>query len=250
VPTRTRARHHRLHAEISGLLKRTFIALNQAEGEALRWGTSLEWGITICLALSGFILLCVIFAGVWFRGREAEPNALWLHLLGLGIFPLFLLPFLNFTIFEYSKQEVFCASCHATMQPWVDDLHNPKGKYLAALHYQIRFAPGQECYVCHTDYGMHGTLTAKMLGLRDAWSEITGAYPSLIKMRHPYSNRMCLKCHDNSKYFMAEDSHLDAQGNVAQEILTDSTRCTECHGPAHNIPGYPGYAPLGSQKTG
>ncbi len=37
---------------------------------------------------------------VLYRGRQTEGNALWLHLLGLCIFPVFLLPFGNFTIFE------------------------------------------------------------------------------------------------------------------------------------------------------
>lgn len=221
--------------------------LNGAEGEALRWGTSLEWGIAICLVVCALIFASIILARILYRGRQTEPSALWLHLLALGIFPLFLLPFLNFTILEYSKQEVFCASCH-TMQPWVDDLHNPNGEHLAALHYQIRFAPGEECYTCHADYGIHGTFAAKLLGLHDVWSELAASREYRVKMRKPYPNELCLKCHNDSKYFMAEDSHVDARGNVTADILTDNVRCTDCHGSAHNIPGYPGYTAPGKRK--
>ena len=82
------------------MAKSTFAALRQVEGEALRWGTSLEWGITICVVVCGLILGSIILARILYRGRQTEPNALWLHLLALGLFPLFLLPLLNFTILE------------------------------------------------------------------------------------------------------------------------------------------------------
>jgi nitrate/TMAO reductase-like tetraheme cytochrome c subunit len=203
----------------------------------LEWGTALEWNIIFTFVLCVLILVCIGMSLVLYRGRQTEGNALWLHLLGLCIFPVFLLPFGNFTIFEYSKQERFCASCHASMDPYVNDMTAPDGKSLAANHYQDRFARGEECYTCHANYGVHGTFRAKLLGLDDAWSELSGRYTVPIKMRKPFPNELCLKCHDGARKFMKEDSHTDPGGVVAKALLDDSTKCTDCHLPGHMIPG-------------
>jgi cytochrome c-type protein NapC len=203
----------------------------------LKWGTALEWNIIFTFVLCVLILVSIAISLIAFRRRQTEGNALWLHLLGLCIFPLFLLPFGNFTVFEYSKQERFCAACHASMDPYVNDMMAPDGKSLAATHYQDRFARGEECYTCHANYGVHGTFRAKLLGLDDAWSELTGRYTVPIKMRKPFPNELCLKCHDGARKFMKEDSHTDAPGVVAKALLTDQTLCTECHVPGHMLPG-------------
>ena len=187
------------------------------------------WNVLFTFVLCLLILLCIGLSLVLYRGRQTEGNALWLHLLGLCILPLFLLPFGNFTIFEYTKQERSCASCHRSMDPYVHDLTAPGGTSLAASHYQDRFAPEEECYICHTNYGVHGTFHAKLLGLNDAWRELTGTYTVPIRMRKPFPNMLCLKCHNGARKFMKEDSHLDPGNVVAKDLLTDKTRCTDCH---------------------
>jgi nitrate/TMAO reductase-like tetraheme cytochrome c subunit len=206
-------------------------------GVFLEWGSALEWNIIFTFVLCLLIFFCIALSRVLYRGRQTEGNALWLHLLGLCIFPLFLLPFGNFTIFEYSKQERFCASCHPSMDAYVNDMILPDGKSLAATHYQDRFAPGEECYTCHANYGVHGTFSAKVLGLKDAWRELTGTYEVPIKMTKPFPNLLCLKCHNGARKFMKEDSHTDPGGVVAQDLLTDKTLCTDCHLPGHMLPG-------------
>lgn len=209
-------------------------------GVYLEWGTALEWNIIFTFVLCAMILVCIAVSLIFYRGRQTEGNALWVHLLGLCIFPLFLLPFGNFTIFEYSKQERFCASCHSSMDPYVADLTGPDSKSLAAAHYQERFARGEECYTCHANYGVHGTFTAKILGLNDAWRELTGTYSVPIKMREPFPNMLCLKCHNGARKFMKEDSHTDPGGVVSNDLLTDQTRCTDCHVKGHMLPGASG----------
>ncbi len=206
-------------------------------GVFLEWGSALEWNIVFTFVLCVLILACIGLSLALYRGRQTEANALWLHLLGLCIFPLFLLPFGNFTIFEYSKQERFCASCHPSMDPYVNDMAAPDGKSLAATHYQDRFAPGEECYTCHANYGVHGTFSAKFLGLKDAWRELTGTYQMPIKMSQPFPNMLCLKCHNGARKFMKEDSHTDPGGVVAEDLIKDKTSCTDCHLPGHMLPG-------------
>jgi nitrate/TMAO reductase-like tetraheme cytochrome c subunit len=217
------------------VLSEVFDEMRGVHGVFLEWGTALEWNVLFTFLLCLLILICIGVALILYRGRQTEGNALWLHLLGLCIFPVFLLPFANFTIFEYSKQERFCASCHATMDPYVNDLTAPEGKSLAATHYQDRFAPGEECYTCHANYGVHGTYRAKLLGLNDAWRELTRTYTIPIKMRRPFPNELCLKCHNGARKFMKEDSHLDTGKVVSKDLLTDQTLCTDCHVPGHML---------------
>ncbi len=210
--------------------------IGQANGETLRWGSALDWGIALSIVLCALILVCILVSRIVYRGRQTEGSALWLHLLALGIFPLFLLAFGNFTVLEYSKEERFCGACHVTMQPYIDDLHNPRGKSLAALHFQDRFAPGTECYSCHADYGVHGTFEAKLTGLRHVYRYWTATYHLPIRMYTPFDNQLCLKCHNGARRFMEEDSHLGEQNRVSEDLWTGKTACGDCHKPAHAIP--------------
>ena len=198
-------------------------------GEPLRWGSALDWAMALTIGLSALILICILVSLVVYRGRQTEGNALWLHLLSLGIFPLLLLAVGNFSVLEEAKEERFCGSCHLTMKPYIDDLHNAKSQSLAALHFQHRSARGTQCYSCHANYGVHGTFEAKITGLLDVYKYVTRTYHLPIKMRAPFDNVLCLKCHDGALRFMAQEIHLEG-GKVSDEP------CGQCHSPAHDIP--------------
>ncbi len=206
-----------------------------AGGEPLRWGTPLDWAIALTVALSALIVMGIAVSRIIFRGLQTEGSALWLHLLSLGIFPLFLLAVGNFAVLEYAKEVPFCGACHLTMKPFIDDLHNPKSQSLAALHFQNRFAPGTECYSCHANYGLHGTFEAKLTGLRHVYKYTTKTYHLPIKMPTPFRNTLCLKCHNGAKRFMAQEIHLE-DGKVSADLWTGKTECVECHAPAHDTP--------------
>ena len=180
-----------------------------AHGSPVQAGGALEWSIAISIGL-GLLILVLIGVSVFvYRGRQTEGGALWLHLLSLGVFPLFLLAVGNFAVFEYAKEEQFCGSCHRTMKVYIDDLHNPKSQSLASLHAQNRIMPGTECYSCHANYGVHGTLEAKLTGLRHVYKYNTGTYHLPLKMPQPFENTLCLKCHNGAKRFMAQEVHLE-----------------------------------------
>ena len=206
-----------------------------SEGEAIRWGTALDWAMTLTVATSALILLCIIVSRIVYGHDETGGGALWLHLLSLGVLPLFLLVVANFAVFEYATDVRFCGACHLTMKPYIDDLHNPQSQSLAALHFQNRVAPATECYACHADYGIHGTFEAKMSGLFDAYKYATGTYHLPLKMRVPFENAFCLKCHDRAKRFMAQEIHLEDE-KVSRDLRSGKTECVECHSPAHDIP--------------
>ncbi len=203
-----------------------------AEGEALKWGSALDWAITLTIILSALILACILISLILYRGRQTEGSALWLHLLSLGIFPLLLLAVGNFTVLEYAKEVHFCGSCHRTMKVYIDDLHNPKSQSLAALHFQNRFAPATECYTCHANYGVHGTFEAKLTGLRDVYTYMTRTYHLPLKMRAPFQNLLCLKCHNGAKRYVGIEVH----HKIADLFRTGKIFCASCHKRAHDIP--------------
>jgi nitrate/TMAO reductase-like tetraheme cytochrome c subunit len=204
-------------------------------GLVARWGTALDWAVWLTAGISALILVLIVMSRIVFRGRQVEANALWVHLLSLGILPLVLLAIGQFATLEYATEVQFCGSCHLTMKPYIDDLHNPKSESLASLHAQNRIMPGTECYTCHASYGVHGTITAKLTGLRHVYKYNTGTYHLPLKMPEPFENTLCLKCHNGAKRFMAQDIHLE-NGKVSEELRTSQTQCISCHGPAHNIP--------------
>jgi nitrate/TMAO reductase-like tetraheme cytochrome c subunit len=205
-------------------------------GEPIRWGSAVDWAVAISLGISAIILVLIVVSWVFFRGRQTEGTALWIHLLALAIFPLFLIPIGNFAVFEAATEVTFCGTCHLVMKTYVDDLHNPKSDSLAAAHFQQRSMPGKECYWCHSDYGIHGTVAAKLEGLRHVYKYWTTTYTLPIKLSSPFVNELCLKCHNGAKAFLAQAIHLDDDGKVSSDLLTDDTSCTQCHGPAHEKP--------------
>ena len=212
-------------------------------GEPLRWGSALDWAIVLTVAVSVLILICILLSLVVYRGRETEGDALWLHLLSLGIFPLLLLAVGNFSVLEYAKEERFCGTCHLTMKPYIDDLRDGKSRSLAARHFQHRSARGTECYSCHANYGVHGTFEAKMRGLQDVYKYVTRTYELPLKMRAPYENALCLKCHSEAKRYVAawEGIHL----KLAEQLRTGVLKCVGCHKLAHDIPKIEQAARLG-----
>ena len=205
---------------------------------AAQWGL-VDWAMVLTVALAVLILLGIVAARVIYRGAQTEGGALWLHLLTLGIFPLCLLGVGNLAIQEYVQEKRFCATCHLTMKPYIDDLHDPKGKSLAALHFQHRFKPDVECYACHTNYGLSGYLEAKLTGLRHVYKYTTRTFELPIRMREPFANVQCLKCHDGAKRFVEEELHMDGE-RVSEALRRDQTSCGKCHKPAHRIPARAG----------
>ena len=95
-----------------------------------------------------------------------------------------------------------CGECHV-MAGHVADLRNPKSDSLAAVHYKNRYIQENQCYTCHSDYGMSGTMSAKLTGLGHVYYNVTGNYEKPIKIRHPYSNVRCLSCHGGAQNFLA-----------------------------------------------
>ena len=66
------------------------------------------------------------------------------------------------------------------MDDFGKSLHIDDPSYIPAAHFQNNRVPrDQACYMCHTNYTMLGTVTAKINGLRNLWVQYVGTIPSI-----------------------------------------------------------------------
>ena len=149
-------------------------------------------------------------------------------LLALIVFPAMAVLLANYHTFEGVHEVRGCASCHV-MLPMVNDMQDPKSETLAALHYKNRWIADNQCYQCHSDYGLGGNLEAKLTGFRHLARYTTRTYQEPIKARVKFDNNNCLHCHEEAPKWLAVESHVEAR----QDLITNKTTCVECHGDPH-----------------
>jgi nitrate/TMAO reductase-like tetraheme cytochrome c subunit len=220
-------------AQLAGLLLGLIPGVAEAQGGVplpRGWiGTTSQWlqGLGIAFALLNLVLLA--FAWRSLRAGTITGAARGWLFVAVALVPLMVV-FLSFAYgLESTTTVAACGSCHV-MTPFVQDLQNVKSDTLAATHYKNRYIRESQCYTCHSDYGLGGTLKAKFAGLGHVWRYTTGSYELPIKIARPYSNVRCLECHAQSQKF------LNAAGHPKEDMrpLMDGTvSCLACHGPAH-----------------
>ena len=165
-------------------------------------------------------------------------------LMALIVLPAGAVFLANYHTFEGIHEVRGCASCHV-MLPMVNDMRDPASETLAALHYKNKWIAENQCYHCHSDYGLGGDLEAKMTGFRHLARYTTRTYHEPIVARVKFDNNNCLKCHEGTPKFMAVESHVEAH----KELAANQMMCLECHGEAHptaaqRTPGSSDYARL------
>lgn len=204
-------------------------------------GTTSQWiqGVGLVFAILDLVLLAVVWRMIRRRGVTAASKAL---LFGT----IFLIPlFVVFLSTAHGMQAAMtvdaCGECHA-MAGHVADLRNPKSDSLAATHYKNRSIQENHCYTCHSDYGMFGSVSAKLTGLRHIYYDTTGNYEKPIKIRVPYPNVRCLSCHGGAQNFLAKH-----EKDQIERLMTGKDSCLDCHGPAHTPEAEA--APAGKQAS-
>jgi hypothetical protein len=75
------------------------------------------------------------------------------------------------------------------MLPMVNDMQNAASNTLAARHFKNHWIPQNQCYECHSDYGLNGNLEAKMEGYRHLARYTTRTYQEPIKYPRPLQQR-------------------------------------------------------------
>ena len=174
----------------------------------------------------------VLYSLFKYRGAAIGPVSWVLLIVGAVGIPLFITGVGTILVFERAERVEFCASCHVTMKVFVDDMKDPASKSLAALHFKNKYIPDNQCYACHTSYGLFGTVEAKKEGLNDVYKYYTRTFHLPIQLRHPYPNTDCLKCHAGSaKWLSAHEDYKD-------QIFSGEATCMQCHAdtnPAHTV---------------
>jgi len=189
------------------------------------------WGRVVGLSLMAAASLLIIYTLTFRRQQLHEASSKWMLFIGICLLPMPVMLLSTAVGLEQSKNVEFCMSCHV-MKPFVDDLKNPASKTLAALHYKNRYIQHEQCYRCHTDYGILGTMQAKKSGLGHIWKAGTGSYKLPIKMSKPYVFAICLDCHSDSAKFNKEAAH----DGVVKETLAGKGSCLDCHDSPHPAP--------------
>lgn len=188
----------------------------------------LSWTLIIGMVLAVYSLSRVI------RGHVGGAFFKSLLITTVVMLPLLSLSTGMLLLFDRAERVEFCASCHLTMKAYVEDMKNPGSEGLAATHYRNRYIHSNQCYECHTSYGMFGTLEAKIAGTVDVYKYFTRAYEFPLKMRLPYPNGDCLKCHAESAKWLGHEEHVSAK----EDLFAEAVKCLDCHGvehPAHPV---------------
>ena len=137
----------------------------------------------------------------------------------------------NYHTFEGVHEVRGCASCHV-MLPMVNDMRDPASETLAAAHYKNKWIAKDQCYQCHSDYGLGGGLEAKMTGFRHLARYTTRTYQEPITARVKFDNNNCMHCHDGTPKWVAVSSHVDSH----KDLTTNQVACLDCHSQAHPTP--------------
>ena len=187
----------------------------------------LAWALTLAVILVAYTLVKAV------RGQLVGISGKALMLTGVVLLPAFSVTTGMLLVFTRAERVEFCASCHHVMQAYADDLTNPDGTGLAAIHFVNRFIPTNQCYECHTSYGLFGTAEAKIHGVGEVLKYYSGTYELPLAMWKPYPNADCLKCHAESNLWLAVDAH--TYEKTEEELFANQISCMECHGSAHEV---------------
>lgn len=190
---------------------------------------------------------------VWFLIRRPTLSRATkiVLLLGIGVLPLSTATTGSVSGFEATKTRRFCGSCHV-MTPYgadSDDLHSTT---LAARHARNGLFGDENCYGCHANYGMYGTVLTKLGGLRHVY-EYALHYRNMslaearatIHIRTPFQNATCMHCHSTQgPTWNAVKEH----ASLLDRLRGGAVSCASvgCHGPAHPFSKTP--APLAEAR--
>ncbi|GIW47076.1 MAG: hypothetical protein KatS3mg078_0953 [Deltaproteobacteria bacterium] len=189
----------------------------------------INWMIIVLCALTIALIAYVLLLR---RGRRIvdDSTSKWLLLIALILLsPIVYLVYFGIA-FEESKTVSFCNSCHV-MNGYVKDLIDPDSETIAALHYQYRWIADNQCFQCHSEYGIFGNLAAKFSGIRHIWSYYIVGYETPIKLRGTYNNQVCLHCHGPVRSFQDVDEHKE----YLKDLEANKQSCfgADCHVSPH-----------------
>jgi cytochrome c-type protein NapC len=177
---------------------------------------------------------------LWFllRSPALTRTTKLVLLAAIGVLPLATASTGNVAGYEATKARRFCGSCHV-MTPYKDDSENLHSTTLAARHARNALFGDENCYACHADYGMFGTVVTKIGGMRHVY-EYTFHYRTMsleearekIHIRTPFQNATCMHCHSTEG---PSWSAIKDHASILDRVRSGTVSCVsaDCHGPAH-----------------
>ena len=192
--------------------------------------------LALALGCAGVSAMLVLW---YLLRRPTLTNATKLVLLAaIGVLPLATAATGNVAGFEATKSRRFCGSCHV-MTPYKNDSEDPTSKTLAARHARNGMFGDENCYACHADYGMYGTVVTKLGGLRHVYEYVLH-YRNMsleearakIHIRKPFANATCMHCHSTEG---PDWNAVREHKSLLDRVRDGSVSCASsgCHGPAH-----------------
>jgi len=196
-----------------------------------------------CAGASALLML-------WFLIRRPPlTRATKLVLLaGIGVLPLTTATTGNVAGYEATKARRFCGSCHV-MTPYRDDSQDPRSGTLASRHARNELFGHDNCYACHADYGMYGTITTKLGGLRHVYEYVLhyrnmplDEARATIRIRTPFQNATCMHCHSTEG---TSWNAIREHASLVDRVRAGAVSCASegCHGPAHPFSKDPSMIP-------
>jgi cytochrome c-type protein NapC len=187
-----------------------------------------------CAIISALLLLWFM---LW-RPRVDRIATKFVLLLAIGVFPLGTAATGNVAGYHATKTREFCGSCHV-MTPYAADSEDPTSTSLAARHGRNEDFGHENCYACHADYGMFGTITTKIGGMRHVYEYVfnyrntpINDFFVEIEIRKPFQNATCMRCHSTQNpLFNTIGDHVSTRDDIRSGKL--SCASAGCHGPAH-----------------
>lgn len=187
-----------------------------------------------CAALSATILVAYLVL------RPPLLRATKIALLfGLGVFPIGAAFAGNVQGFEATKERAFCGSCHVMALHRADSDDAASGS-LASRHARNAMFGSENCYVCHANYGMFGTVLTKAGGMRHVWLYLTEyrstpieeARKSIVLREPAMMNGNCMECHSTADPLWRKvPDHLATLDDTRAGHLGCAS--AGCHGLAH-----------------
>lgn len=188
----------------------------------------------VCVAMAAAIL-------IWYLVRRPRlgRGVRVVLLFGFGILPIGAALSANVATYEHTKKRGFCGSCHV-MEPYTNDSNDTDSDTLAARHARNPYFGGENCYTCHADYGMYGTVLTKVAGMGHVWQYYGAGWNDYtidealerIHINKPYPNENCMQCHTTRATIWNENENHAA---VIDDVRANKISCASegCHGPAH-----------------
>jgi NapC/NirT cytochrome c family protein len=194
-----------------------------------------------------FLLFALAAAGgaailiLWYLVRKPTLTRLTKIslLFGIGILPITTAGTGNVAGYHATKTTHFCTNgCHV-MEPYGTDTLDLKSVSLASRHGRNQAFGEENCYNCHADYGMFGTVTTKLGGMRHVYEYLTHYHSmpieeSLVKieLRKPFRNAACIRCHSTENPIW---NKIGDHASTLDKVRGDEISCASegCHGFAH-----------------